>query len=235
MRGPNTQTGRCNYPLPKIEDILVKHGGNQMFSVLDLKQAFHQQPLHPDSRPITCCFTPKGVYQWRVNVMGLTNAPQQFQQMIDDRMETVRDIATPYIDDILVGTTVSEGEDLLAAHDRDIRRVLDVLKADRFVVDPDKAKLFVREVEFCGQILGYGNRRPAPGKLMAIEKWEVPTTITALRAFLGFTNYYNTYIHMYAKVAVRLQEKRKVPREMGKKGSKQNWNLTRRIWRLLRN
>ena len=152
--------------------------------------------------------------------MGLTNAPQQFQQMIDDRLEPVRDIATPYIDDILVGTSVEEGEDLLAAHDRDLRRVMERLKEEQFVVD-DKANFFVPEVEFCGQILGYGNRRPAPGKLMAIEKWEVPRTITALRAFLGFTNYYNSYIHMYAQVAARLQDKLKVPRELGKKGSKQ--------------
>jgi hypothetical protein len=220
MRGPNSQTRRCNYPLPHIEDILVKHGGNQMFSILDLKQAFHQQPLHPESRHITCCFTPRGVFQWRVNVMGLTNAPQQFQQMIDDRLEPIKDIASPYIDDILVGTTVGEGEDLLAAHDRDIRRAMEVLKKEQFVVD-DKAKFFVPEVEFCGQILGYGMRKPAPGKLMAIEKWEVPKTITALRAFLGFTNYYNTYIHMYAEIAARLQDKLKVPRELGKKGSKQ--------------
>ena len=70
MRGPNSQTRRCNYPLPKIEDILVKHGANQIFSILDFKQAFHQQPLHPDSRPITCCFTPKGLYQYRGKVMG---------------------------------------------------------------------------------------------------------------------------------------------------------------------
>ena len=58
MRGPNSQTRRHNYPLPRIEDILVKQGANQMFSILDLKQAFHQQPLHPESRPITATHTP---------------------------------------------------------------------------------------------------------------------------------------------------------------------------------
>jgi hypothetical protein len=220
MRGPNSQTKRCNYPLPKIEDILVKHGSHQIFSILDLKQAFHQQPLHPDSRPITTRFTPKGLYQWRVNVMGLMNASQQFQQMMDDRLQSVRDIATPYIDDILVGTSIGEGEDLLAAHDRDLRRVLKILEEEKLVVDPKKANLFVTQVEFCGQILEGGTRQPAPGKLQAIERWEVPTTITALRAFLGFTNYYNTYIHMYAQIASRLQDKLKVPRDVGKKGSK---------------
>ena len=63
MRGPNSQTRKVNYPLPCIEDLLVKMGGCIMFSILDLKQAFHQQPLHPDSRHITTCWTPVGIFQ----------------------------------------------------------------------------------------------------------------------------------------------------------------------------
>ena len=84
MRGTKSQIRRVNCPLPMIEDILVKQGKNEMFSILDLKQAFHQQPMEPESRPITCCYTPKGVYQWRVNVMGLANASQHFQAMIEE-------------------------------------------------------------------------------------------------------------------------------------------------------
>ena len=83
--------------------------------------------------------------------------------------------------------------------------MLGILQNGKMVMDPQKAKLFVDEVEFCGQTLGHGQRRPAPGKLMAIERWVVPTIITALRAFLGFTNYYNAYIHMYAQVAKQTQ------------------------------
>ena len=217
MRGPNSQTRRVNFPLPKIEDLLLKQGKCQIFSILDLKMAFHQQPLHPDSRHITCCYTPDGIYQWRVNVMGLQNASQQFQQLMEDRLQPVRDIADPYIDDIIIGTWVGPEEDLLEAHDKDVRRVLELLKGDQFVVG--KWKLFVKEVEFCGHILGGGARRPAPGKLRAIEKWELPKTVTALRAFLGFTNYYSAYVKDYAKVVTRLMEKLKVPREVGKKGS----------------
>jgi hypothetical protein len=220
MRGPNSQTRRVSYPLPVIEDLLVKQGGNMLFSILDLRQAFHQQPLEPKSRPITCCSTPLGLFQWRVNVMGLTNASQQFQQMMEDRLFPVRDVADPYIDDILVGTKVGPGEDLFAAHDKDLRRVLELMRKDKFVADKRKCRLFVKEVEFCGHVLGGGARRPSPGKLMAIEKWELPQTITGLRAFLGFTNYYSSYVKDYAQVVACLQDKLKVPRAEGKKGSK---------------
>ena len=58
LRGPNSQTRRDNYHLPRIDDLLVKQGVNKMFSIIDLTEAFHQQPLHPDSRPITCTYTP---------------------------------------------------------------------------------------------------------------------------------------------------------------------------------
>ena len=59
-----------------------------------------------------------------------------------------------------------------------------------------------------------------PGKLRAIEKWEAPRNITELRGFLGFTNYYSMYIPGYANLVARLQEKLKVPRGDGKKGSR---------------
>ena len=212
-------TKRANYPLPVIENLLVQQGANQIFSILDLKQAFHQQPLEKESRPITTCWTPLGLYQWKVNVMGLRNAPQQFQQMVDEVMAPVREIASAYIDDILVGSKVGEGEDLLKKHDEDLRRVLQVLKDNQLVVDRNKCHLFVREVEFCGQVLCNGTRRPMPGKLMALEKWEAPRNVTELRSFLGFSNYYSIYLPGYAELAARLQEKLKVPRGLAKKGS----------------
>ena len=133
LRGPNAQTKRCAYPLPKIEDLLIKQTKNALFSIIDLKKAFHQQPLHPDSRQYTSTNTPIGVYQWTVNVMGLTNAPAQFQRMMDDLLRLVEDTATPYIDDILVGSMEEEGVNLVDKHEQDLRRVLDVLAKEKLV------------------------------------------------------------------------------------------------------
>ena len=102
--------------------------------------------------------------------MGLMNASNQFQMMMDDRLFPVRDIADAYVDDIIVGTKAKEGEDVYEKHDKDIRSVLDVLKAEILVLDKRKCKFFVDEVAFYGHVLGHGTRRPEPGKLMAIEK-----------------------------------------------------------------
>jgi len=158
--------------------------------------------------------------------MGLMNASKQFQQMMEDRLKDVNEFATPFIDDKLIGTRAEEGEDLYEKHYKQVCQVMDILEKDKLVGDAKKVELFVREVKFCGNILGNGERKPEPGKLMAIEKWGIPKNITELRAFLGFTNYYSAYIRMYAEFVAKLQDKLKIPHSMGKKGSKHpvEWN-----------
>ena len=43
-RALNTMTIKDKYPLPRIEDMLQKQGGFKIWSVLDLKDGYHQMP-----------------------------------------------------------------------------------------------------------------------------------------------------------------------------------------------
>ena len=61
LRWVNSQCMDDAYPLPRISDILVKMGRKKIFSLMDLKDAFHQIPLNPESRPITATSTPLGM------------------------------------------------------------------------------------------------------------------------------------------------------------------------------
>ena len=224
FRKLNEATVGDSHPLPRIEDILVRHGRNTIFSVMDLKDAFHQVPLQKASRPCTCTSTPRGTKQWCVVVMGLKNGVAIFQRVIEFCLEEVADVADPYVDDIIIGTQGTWGPELIVQHDTDTRRVLKALEHHRLVADK-KCRWFSPTVVFCGHVLGEGKRRPEPGKLMALEMWEPPTTVTALRGFLGFTNYYSAYIPNYAELAADLMEKLKVGRVEGKKGSRVKVNL----------
>ena len=70
----------------------------------------------------------------------------------------------------------------------------------------------MRLVEFCGQVLENGMRRPKPGKLAAIQHWELPQTIKELRGFLGLCNYYAQYLRNYADTTGPMQDLLKVPK-----------------------
>ena len=150
--------------------------------------------------------------------MGLTNAPSIFQRVME---YVLRDHpnANPYIDDIIIGTTADNDEDLLKNHVEDVRRVFQTLAENDILVNPKKVQMFMREVEFCGHILREGRRSPAPGKLMALQKWELPRVVTQLRGFLGLTNYYSSYVKEYADMAGPLTSKLQLNKQEGKKGS----------------
>ena len=94
---------------------------------------------------------PLGMFQWKVNVMGLKNASQQFQAMVEDRLEPVRDVADPFVDDIVIGSKVDTHKpsiDLIDKHYLDIRRVLEILKKEKLVAEFAKCKCFVINLNF---------------------------------------------------------------------------------------
>ena len=77
----------------------------------------------------------------------------------------------------------------MANHDRDVRAVLDRLRKEELLASVSKTDFFVCSVELCGHVLENGTRRPAPGKMLALERWERPDNVRVLRGFLGLANY----------------------------------------------
>ena len=218
FRDVNSATEDDAHPLPRIDMILQKQGTYKIWSTLDMKDGYHQMPMRKEDRYITCMSTPRGTMQWRVLVMGLKNGNAMFQRMMEWVLEKHTN-ADPYVDDVIIGSTGNTEEELLDNHERDVREVLQTLAEQSLYADWDKAKLFMREVEFCGHVLREGKRGPAPGKLLSIQGWELPKTVTQLRGFLGLTNYYSCYVPNYADLAAPLMAKLQLNREDGKKGS----------------
>ena len=218
-----------SYPLPLTEDITAEMAACELFTTLDLRDAFHQVALHEDSRWVTCIQLPGGLWQWRVVPQGINVGPALLQRDIDATCKPVEDVARPYFDDIIIGTKREPNmtdDEMIKKHLEGVTRVLDRLAADMWVASKDKARLLMSRVEFCGHLLGGGKRVPAPGKLAAVQHWAPPPTVTAMRGFLGLCNYYSHYVRMFAEYAAPLQDKLKLPRELGKAGSKHKLKWT---------
>ena len=221
-RGLNAQRQHDSYTLPLIEDMLQKQHRRRIFTVIDLKHDYHQMPLADESRACTAMRTPLGPLQWKVMPMGVTNGNAAFQRMQDNLLEPVRDCADPFVDDGIIasGDPSLSYDELLEEHERDVTRVLDLLVRHKLTGSNDKATIAVSEVVFAGHVAGNGQRKPIPGKVAAIEHWEKPKTVSELRAYLGFCNYYSGYIKMYAEYAAPMTAMLRGNREETKKGSK---------------
>jgi hypothetical protein len=55
-------------------------------------------------------------------------------------------------------------------------------------------------VEYLGIIIGQGKVEMDPVKVEGIAKWLVPTTVKDIRSFLGFCNFYCSFIANFSTV-----------------------------------
>ena len=84
FRALNDATEVDSHPLPRIADILQRQGKYRMWSVLDMKDGYHQVPLKEEHRDLTCMSTPRGTMRWKVLVMGLKNGSAIFQRVLEE-------------------------------------------------------------------------------------------------------------------------------------------------------
>ncbi|PHH58762.1 hypothetical protein CDD81_4662 [Ophiocordyceps australis] len=107
------------------------------------------------------------------------------------------EFCSAYMDDVLIYSSGSRAD-----HIEKVRRVLLRLQEHGLHLDPDKCEFAVKKVKYLGFILLAGEGIQAdPEKVEAIKQWEAPTSITGIRSFLGFANFYRTFIHNFSAIA----------------------------------
>ena len=203
----NSQTVDDSFPLPVIEDLITGQALNNIWSLFDLQDGFHQMHLHPQCRAMTAFVTPWGVYMWLVLPMGVKNGPAMFQRMVQSCI-THLPFARVYVDDNIVGSRGNTPHDQLEAHYHHVRMTLEAFRKYRLTLKGVKCFLFMLMIKFCGHILCNGTRRAAPSKLQAVAKWspKMIKTVTHLKSFLGLAQFYSIYMPHYAEVVTPLTE-----------------------------
>ena len=61
--------------------------------------------------------------------------------------------------------------------------------------------MFQTQVNYLGHVLDKTGIRPDPKKLEAVRDWERPKTVTQVRSFTAFCNYYRRFVKNFAEVA----------------------------------
>ena len=103
----------------------------------------------------------------------------------------------PYVDDIIAATDFEDP----GLHQALLRAMLSVLAAADVYLKLPKCQLMCREVDFLGFTVGNGQLRPNADKLSALRDWPIPTSVSTLRSFLGYVNYFRRHIPGYSELA----------------------------------
>ena len=202
-RALNKITRKDRYPLPLIHETLERISKAKWFTKLDVIAAFHKIRIAEGHEWLTAFRTRYGLYEWLVMPFGLANAPSTFQRYINWVLRDYLDeFVSAYLDDILIFTSGSRRE-----HREQVRKVLERLREAGLQIDIDKCEFEVESTKYLGFIIEAGNGiRMDPEKVKAILEWEAPTTVKAVRAFLGFANFYRRFIRDFSKIVAPLTD-----------------------------
>eukprot|EP00963_Diacronema_lutheri_P008504 scaffold758_cov387-Pavlova_lutheri.AAC.1 len=79
----NEVTVKDHFPLPLIDELLDGLSKARYFISVDLKEAYYNIRMHPDSIRNPGTITHFGLFEWLILVMGMCNAVATFQRMMD--------------------------------------------------------------------------------------------------------------------------------------------------------
>ena len=197
LRKLNARTVKDAQTLPRIEESLDSLNGAVIFTSLDLKSGYWQVELDEESMPYTA-FTvgPLGFYECLRMPFGLTNAPATFQRLMESCLGDLHlNWCIIYLDDIIIYSKTPE------EHLERLEGVFAKLQKAGLTLKPSKCEFFKSRITYLGHIVSKDGIETDPKKISAVQQWPRPTTVTQVRKFLGFTNYYRKFLHNYAKIA----------------------------------
>jgi len=202
----NLVTKMDRHPLPLIQDIFDQLGGATIFSTLDLKQGYHQLPIHPQSREKTAFSCHLGLFQFKRASMGLACMPPFFQRQMQRCLAGLVGICClVYLDDIIIYSPTPTD------HVKHVRLVLERIERAGLTLKREKCHFGARAVELLGYVVCSQGIKANPDKVQAISTMPPPTNAKGVRRFLGMCGYYRQTIEHYAHVAeplVQLTHKR---------------------------
>ncbi|XP_049876804.1 uncharacterized protein K02A2.6-like isoform X1 [Pectinophora gossypiella] len=186
------------FPLPKIDDLLVNLNGAQVFSKMDLSQAYNQIELD-DSKKFTVINTHRGLFRYNRLVYGLSSSPGIFQRIMSTLLGDIPQVEV-FLDDIIIGT-VDEKTHILV-----LEKVLQRLHNQGIKLKKNKCYFFVPEVRYLGYIISKEGIKVDSSKIEAIIDIPRPQSVTELRSFLGLVNFYAKFVRNLSNILYPLYD-----------------------------
>ena len=199
FRDVNTQLVLKHAPLKPIQELLseIRASGADCFSSSDIQHAFFNISYELEDTEPTAFYADCGPYtstwgesltgRWEQSraIMGAQPSTFSLYQALSYVLEGVAHFQI-YVDDLFL-YTIGRPNQLKV-----INEVLENIKQNRLKIASHKANLMKDTIDFMGYTINGNFIKPMEDKLKTLKDY--PTTEKEIRSFLGFVNFFHSFI-----------------------------------------
>ena len=201
----NDATRKDHFPLPFIDQMLERLAGHMYYCYLDGMSGYLQIPIAPEDQEKTTFTCPYGTYAYRRMPFGLCNAPATFQRcmlaIFDDLVEAIMEV---FMDDFSVYG------DCFSNCLENLEKVLIRCEETNLMLNWEKCHFMCKEGIVLGHKISHQGIEVDKAKVNVIDKLPPPSSVKAIRSFLGHAGFYRRFIKDFSRIArplTRLLEK----------------------------
>lgn len=178
------------YPLPRIEEIFASLQGGQLFTKLDLSNAYNQ--LDDESKMLCTLSTHLGLFKVNRLAFGIKVAGAIFQKTTETLLRGIP-YCMNFMDDIVI-----TGPDF-RSHVETLKLVLTKLQSVGLRLNSDKCEFFKESVTYLGFCIDKNGLRKTDKNTKSVLEAPIPQNPSELRAFIGMVNFYSKFISNFAE------------------------------------
>jgi hypothetical protein len=188
FRQLNKQLIRHPFPLPSIPELMQSFDGFEFCTTLDLNMGYWTIHLDEPSQRIASIVLPWGKYCYLRLPMGLSSAPDIYQE----KMATLfchLDFVLVYLDDLIIFTNGNFDK-----HMEQLTTVFEIIRHNNLQINSSKSSFCALETEYLGFVLTRQGIKPQLKKVQAILQIAPPSNVKQVRSFVGMLNHYKSMI-----------------------------------------
>lgn len=195
-RKVNAVTEKDAYAIPYVSHALDKLRDARYLSTLDVKSAYWQVPMDPESKKYTAFTVPnRGLYQFCRMPMGLHNSAATWQRLIDSIIgPSLEPYAFAYLDDIVICTSSFE------KHMEILKEIFKRLKEAGLTVNKEKCTFCKAQLKYLGYIVDANGLHVDPEKVETILQLPVPKYTKEVRRVIEMTSWYWRFVPNFSAI-----------------------------------
>jgi Reverse transcriptase (RNA-dependent DNA polymerase) len=204
-RPVNQWTIHNAYPLLLILELIDRLNRCSLYTKFDICWGYNNVRIKEGDEWKAAFITNEGLFEPTIMFFGLTNSPATFQMMMNSIFanDITEKWLTVYMDNMAIHTKCQpeETEDQhIQRHRSYVKRILAKLMKHNLFLKLEKCSFEQPSIEFLGVRVTQGEVQMDDTKVEKVCNWRIPTNITEVRKFLGFTSYYRYFIKDYSKI-----------------------------------